>query len=211
MASINFYAANGLEGPFDIDMAGSGLGFFGAGGFGRSVRVGEYQDNTYVTDGNGVVQGPQSNNVKWVDAGSGELPGDTVLNLLDVPNASATLNIQFTHATPVQVQNAELCIYDRNDTDAGPSGVTTKAYETLHPCVTQSGLLGSGDATWSTPAGSSVLEMAQSPGLSGLYAGDGSLSVHEDETHDWFACLSASPDSIGSKTQFGLHFAVEYL
>jgi hypothetical protein len=29
--------------------------------------------------------------------------------------------------------------------------------------------------------------------------------------HDWFIAMSASPDSIGSKTDFGLYFTLEYL
>jgi hypothetical protein len=29
--------------------------------------------------------------------------------------------------------------------------------------------------------------------------------------HDWYIALSASPDSIGSKTDFGLYFTLEYL
>jgi len=29
--------------------------------------------------------------------------------------------------------------------------------------------------------------------------------------HDWYVGLSASPDSIGSKTDFGLYFTLEYL
>jgi hypothetical protein len=212
MAEIKFYAANGLGGAFDIDMAGSGLGFFGSGGFGASVAVGDYQENTYVTDGNGAVQGPQSNNVKWTHANSGELSGGTNLHLLDIPNANATLNPRFTHSTAVKVQNVELRIYDRTSIDVGASGVTTKACELLHPSNTQSGLLGSGESTWTTPAGSGVvLTMAQSPGESGLYAGNGSSSVHEDTRHDFYVILSARPDSIGSKSQYSLYFALEYL
>ena len=29
--------------------------------------------------------------------------------------------------------------------------------------------------------------------------------------HDWYVALSASPESIGSKTDFGLYFTLEYL
>ncbi len=39
MATIKFYADGGLDGDFDIDMAGSGIGFYGSGGFGGSVAV----------------------------------------------------------------------------------------------------------------------------------------------------------------------------
>lgn len=212
MASIDFYVDNGIGSDFNIDTSGSGLGFYGSGGFGASVSVGEYQDNTYVTDGNGATQGPQANNVKWRHANSGEISGSTVLNLLDIPNSQSTLKISFTHATAVKVQNCEMRIYDRSSINNAASGVTTKAAEIIHPSATQTGSLGSGDSSWVTPAGSSVvLSLAQSPGESGLLAGDGTTSTTTDTRHDWYVSLSASPDSIGSKTNYGLYFSCEYL
>ena len=211
MATIKFYTADGLSGPMDVDLAGSGLGFYSSG-FGSSVAVGEYQDTTYVSDSNGAQQGPQSNNVKWTHANSGELSGGTNLHLQDIPNAQSTMNVRFTHTSSVQVQNVEMRIYDRSDITAGASGVTTKAYETLHPSPLQSGLLGSGTTSWTTPAGSgTTLSMAQSPGASGLNAGNGSSSVTASEQHDWYLCLSARPDSIGSKSLYGCYISLEYL
>ena len=212
MAAIKFFADSGLGGAFDIDMAGSGLGFYGSGGFGASVAVASYQDNTYVTDANGAAQGPQANNVKWTHANSGEIPVATNLHLQDIPNQQSTLRVRFTHGSAVQVQNVELRIYDRVTITVGASGVTTKAYETLHPSALQTGLLGSGTTSWTTPAGSGVtLGLAQSPGESGLYAGNGAASVHQDVIHDWYVCLAARPDSIGSKTQYGMYVSLEYL
>lgn len=212
MAQIKFYADTGLGSDFDIDMAGSGLGFYGSGGFGAPVAVASYQDNTYVTDGNGAQQGPQANNVKWTHANSGELSGSTNLDLRNIPNSQATIKISFTHTTSVQVQNVELRVYDRANVNSGASGVTTKAYQCLHPSPLQTGLLGSGGTSWTTPAGSgTTLSLAQSPGESGLYAGNGGTSVREDTRHDWYVCLSARPDSIGSKTQYGMYVSLEYL
>lgn len=215
MATIAFYIDPGLgDGDFNIDSGGSAIGFYGAGGFGASVAVGSYQENTYSTDSNGAVQGPQANNVKWTHANSGEISGSTNLNLLDIPNANATMNIRFTHTSDVQVQNAELLIYDRTTTTSAASGVTTQAYQCLHPSTSQSGSLGSGAATWTECDGSGSstgISLAQSPGTSGLNAGNGSTSTTADDRHDWYVCLSASPDSIGSKTQYGMYFSLEYL
>lgn len=36
-------------------------------------------------------------------------------------------------------------------------------------------------------------------------------SNHQAKRHDWYIALSASPDSIGSKTDYGLYFTLEYL
>jgi hypothetical protein len=211
MAAITFYVDDDLSGIFDIATAGSGLGFFGAGGFGNSVAVGAYQDNTYVTDGNGSVEGPQANNVKWTASNSGEIAGSVQLNVQYIPNAKATMNVRFTNDTAVQVQNAELRIYDRSDITAGASGVTTYGYECIH--VSSSTVVaGSGLTTWTNLVGDDTpLSLAQSPGISGLYAGNGSTSTRDDTRHDWYVCLSAHPDSIGSKTSYGMVCLLEYL
>ncbi len=35
----------------------SGVGFYGSGSFGASIQVGQYQENTYMTDSAGAVAG----------------------------------------------------------------------------------------------------------------------------------------------------------
>lgn len=212
MALIKFYIEDGFAEAFDIDLAGSGLGFFGAGGFGRSVAVGEYQDNTFATDANGAVAGQQANNVKYRHANSGEIEGAQVLNLLNIANYHATVNIRFTHTSAVQVQNVEMCIYDRVNFGSGGVGVVTQLAELIHPSIVESGNLGSGDTAWQTAEGTgNMMELAQSPGTSGLYAGNGISSVQTDTRHDWYLAMSASPSSIGSKDDYGLFFSLEYL
>ena len=208
MAAIDFFIDT--DQSFGVDLAGSGLGFYGSG-FATSVAVGAYQDTTYVTDENGVVEGPAARNVKWAHAGSGTVSGPTTLPLTSIPNYQSTLNVRFTHGSAVQVQNVEARIYDRNDINVAASGVTTKVAEIIHPNASQ-GATGSGDSAWVTPYGSSlVVDMAQSPGESGEYAHNGTTSTRTDTRHDWFLAISASPDSIGSKTQYGLYVSLEYL
>jgi hypothetical protein len=207
MAAITFYGDS--AGPFNIDLQGSGLGFYGSGGFGASVAVAAWQDNTYITDGNGAIQGPQSNNVKWTHANSGEVSGSTNLGLQYIPNAQATLNIRFTHGSAVQVQNAELRIYDRVTITVGATGVTTRVAEIIHTSPSQV-VVGSGDSAWITPEGSgTTVPLVQSPGISGI-AGHGSSTTPAAQ-HDWYVAISARPDSIGSKTQYGMYVALEYL
>jgi hypothetical protein len=174
--------------------------------------VADYQGRTFVTDGNGVVQGPEAQNCIWANA-TGVIPGQAGggIRLLELPNYQSTLNIRFTNATAAQVQNAKLRIYDRSNINLGASGVTTKVAEIIHPYVAQE-TNGSGDNSWITPAGSSIIvDMASSPGLSGWQAPANGAGSHEDTRHDWYAAIAASPDSIGSKTDFGLYFSMEYL
>ena len=213
MAQIDFLI-NQTGFDYDLKLGGSGLAFFGDAGFGASVEVGKYQGTTYVSDGTGSVKGAQAQNVKYANAQSGILgTASSGIGLRAIPNYQATLNIRFTHSAKVKAQNCELRVYDRSSINRAASGVTTKVAEIIHPRVTQFAT-GSGDNTWITPGGSGVVvNFANSPGSSGFYAGDGvtAISTKLSKRHDWYAAISASPDSIGNKTQYGLFFALEYI
>ena len=213
MAKIDFLI-NQTGFDYDLKLGGSGLAFFGSSGFGSSVEVGKYQGTTFVSDGNGATKGAQAQNIKFHNAGSGILgSAASGIGLQAIPNYQSTLNIRFTHSSQVKAQNCELRIYDRSNINNAASGVTTKVAEIIHPRVTQTAT-GSGDSQWITPRGSGVVvNFANSPGVSGFFAGDGVsvISQKQSTRHDWYAALSASPDSIGNKTQFGLFFALEYI
>ena len=206
MALISFLAGEN----FGInDLSGSGLGFYGDNGFGASVEVGSYQGHTFITNSTGTAQGPEADNVKWSHPGSGII-GQTGLGLplRSIPNYQATLNIRFTHGSVVKTQNAQVRIYDRTNINNPASGITTKTAQIIHPSTTQ-GLTGSGDTIWNTPAGSGIIQvLANSPGTSGLSPNGPNTT---DVQHDWYLAISASPDSIGSKTQYGLFASLEYL
>lgn len=211
MAAVDFYA-----GQFAIQaLSGSGLGFYGET-FGASVNVSEWQQTTYITNGAGTAQGPQVNNIQFLNSQSGVVNSATSgIGLININNYLATLNIRFTHSSSVQVQNAKVRIYDRSNINNPASGVTTKVAELINTAVSQL-VAGSGDTTWtsitSANGGSGTLvSLANSPGMSGLYAGNGSNSVRPDTRHDFFLAISQSPDSIGSKTLNGLYFSCEYL
>lgn len=211
MATINFYAG-GFGFPIN-NLSGSGLGFFGPGGFGASVPVSAFQDTTYIVSSNGVSMGPQVNNVKYIHSASGQVTGGTNLGLQFIPNYQSTLNIRFTHTSPVRTQNAQLRIYDRVDINNPASGVVTAVCPIIHPSTSQL-VAGSGGLNWQLPAGSSYVNMSVlsngalfSPGLSGL-SPNGVSTV--DMTHDFYCSISCSPNSIGSKL-YGLWFQTEYL
>ena len=203
MATIAFYT-NGHS----TAVGGSAVGFYGST-FGNSVTVGSYQDTTWITDSNGTLQGPQADNIKWTHPSSGSINGAASVVLTAIPNYLATLNIRFTHATAVRLQNSKLRIFDRSNINNNASGVTTKVAEIVHPTLTQTNN-GSGSSSWNTPGGSgSILTFAfPSPGMSGLAPNGPSTSA---DRHDFYCAISASPDSVGSKTQYALYFECEYL
>lgn len=205
MALIQFYAG---EGNNIANLSGSGLGFYGDAGFGYSVPVGLYNGRTFITDSTGTAQGPEVDNNKYAgastvivgQAGSG-------INLRQLPNYLSTVNIRFTHATPVQVQNAKVYGFDRVNQNNNPSGVNLMAAQIIHPDTTQV-MNGSGTAAWVNIKGSTTtLPITSGPGTSGL-SPNGIGTV--DSRHDWFLSLSASPQSVGAK-EFGLFMELEYL
>ena len=204
MATISFLAGENFT---IANLSGSGLGFYG-GGFGYSVNVGEYQDSTFITDSNGTSQGPQVDNIKYQNAQSGIINGaSSGINIVNIPNYLGSLNVRFTHSTAVKTQNAKLRIYDRSSINNPASGVTCKVAELVHPSTSQL-VTGSGSTVWATPTGSSVvMSLTASPGISGQRPNGANTSATD---HDWYFAISASPDSIGSKTQFGLYVELEY-
>jgi len=211
-AAIDFFAGSGSN---EIDLAGSGLGFFGAT-FGSSVQVSQYQDTTFITNGVGSVNGGQADNLKYVGTTSGvSINGGATVDLTTVPQVSGTLNTRFTFDTVVKTQNGELRIYDRTTIDNGPSGVTCRASQIVNggsgvnPTTGAAQTWNAGDDGWRVLAGSgTTMRLLAAPGSGGLSPSGVDTT---DTRHDWYAALSASPDSIGSKTLFGLYVSLEYL
>jgi len=190
------------------NLSGSGLGFYSTG-FGGSISVGTFNGVTFVTDSNGLVQGPQCNNCTYLNTASGMLNSSTSgIHILNMPNYLATLNINFTHTSAVRLQNSKIFIYDRVSTSNLASGVTTRVVEVVHPSLIQNGYLGSGLPYWQTPNGSSYLALSASPGQSGTSINGANTTQN---VHDYYVNISASPDSIGSKTMYGLLFQTEFL
>jgi len=210
MAAIDFFS----HGIVVENLSGSGLGFYGTS-FGSSVQVGAYQNSTFITDGNGTEEGPQVDNLEWVHPDSGSINGLGAITLRSIPNMHATLNPRFTHGSAVQVQNVKARIYDRTNIDNPATGVTTQVAELIH-IDNDNDDNGSGDLTWIeiTPingGNGTIVDLANSPGEEGLFAGNGEVSTRADTQHDWYIALSASPDSIGSKTLYGFYIELEFL
>lgn len=204
-AAISFYGTNNI---LIYHLSNSGVGFYGDAGFGASVQVGEYQGRSYITDSNGTAQGPEISNVKYLHPNSGTLGQvSSGVNLVNIPNYQATLNVRATFDSAVKTQNAEFRIYDRSSINNPASGVTCKVAEIIHPSQLQS-VNGSGDTAWITAAGSGVpVPLVASPGVSGERPAGANTTATQ---HDWYLILSASPDSVGSKTLFGGYMSLEY-
>lgn len=239
MAEIKFYAniqgnSQSADGELINHAAGSGIGFYG-NTFGVSVPIGTRQSTTFTTNSLGTSQGSQLNNTTMYTSGDSLTPGRVKVNgagdiaLDKLPNYLCPLNIRFTHTEPVRVQNCKLRIFDRNNIEKHASGVVTWVYEARHPATSQnySNLSHKGRElnTWYEfdPLDPMTdMNFTSSPGTSGTNTNvqdTNSLlgwlttngSLHEASRHDWYVALSSEPITIGSKTQYGLYFSLEYL
>jgi len=150
-----------------LSTGGSGLGFYGAS-FGTSVPLNAYQSTTFMTSADGQTQGAAAKNIKCIpnsvdvvsESGLVQSQGGVPSQLVKINGTEATLTIEFTNDTYVNVQNAQLRIYDRNFSINNPaSGVNTKVCEIVNfdgrsydswlgssPDI--SAYSGSGDALW---------------------------------------------------------------
>lgn len=237
MAEIKFYANikdQSGDGELINHSAGSGLGFYG-NGFGISVPVGSQQTTTFVTNANGTSEGARLNNTSLVSSGTPLTAGTvsinsaSAINLDRLPNYLCPLNIRFTHSEAVKVQNCKLRIFDRNNINNHASGVVTYVYESRHPATSQSvsnlSHRGRVENSWyEFDPVNAMADMAftSSPGASGkntnsqdtsptLGYSSNEGSLHTSTRHDWYLALSSEPVTIGSKTNYGLYFTVEYL
>lgn len=163
------------------------------------------------------------------------------VDLDELPNYLCPLNIRFTHDQPVKVQNCKLRIFDRTNTDNHAEDVITYVYEARHPgelgSHAQYSMRGRTSSTASKantwfvyePGVTDMVDMpfTASPGMSGYNTNSSDTNAanygvsadnflnegvtHTSQRHDWYVALSSEPISVGSKTNYGLYFSVEYL
>lgn len=220
---------------------GSGLGFFGgAFGISVPVGEYQDATFVCNSNGtaSGVKASNTKFLADFVEENSGVSWNGSDYGTSGIPNYAAPLNIRFTHEEGVRVQNCRLRVFDRNDIENHASGVTTQIFEVRHPHAlaghdANKGPLAHRAKTtheWSTyRAGTAMSDLAvtSGPGPSGLNTVTGDplpeldgiyrnwISQSGDACratrHDWYLAISASPDTIGSKTDYGLYFTLEYL
>jgi len=204
MSEINMYIA---ENDVKID-TGESLGFFGPDGFGDPLSISEYNGRTFVTNSSGSVSHEECDNCRKISS-SGVIIGQTGtgIDLINLPNYLATINLRFTHPQAVLVQNARLIAFDGSDISNAPTGLSTYGAEIIHTSRSQTAT-GIGDTAWVQMAGSGqVLNLVDSPGTSGISPfGPATISTR----HDWYIALSVAP-TIPSDKSFSFRAELEYI
>jgi len=204
MSKVNVYIA---ETDIKIDN-GEALGFYGYNGFGSPLSLNEFNGRTFVTNIAGSIAYEECDNCRRTSA-SGVIIGQTGsgINLQNLPNYLATINLRFTHPQPVLIQNARLIVFDGSDTGNAPTGLNVYGAEIIHTSKLQTDT-GTGDSVWTLMQGSvTQLNLVDSPGTSGISPLGPATT---DTRHDWYVALSASPTTPGDKT-FSFRIDLEYI
>ena len=197
MSEINMYIA---ETDVKID-TGEALGFFGSDGFGDPLSLNEFNGRTFVTNTSGSVAYEECDNCRRISS-SGVIIGQTGtgINIRNLPNYLATVNLRFTHPQAVLIQNVQLIANV-------PTGLDVYGAEIIHTSRLQTET-GTGDTVWIKMEGSGQpLYLVDSPGTSGT-SPLGPATI--DTRHDWYVALSTSPTTPGGK-QFNFQMDLEYI
>ena len=204
MAAINMHIA---ETDVKID-TGEALGFFGSEGFGDPLSLNEFNGRTFVTTSSGSPAYEECDNCRR-NSSSTVIVGQTGtgIDLPDLPNYLATINLRFTHPQSVLVQNVKLIAFDGNDVTNAPTGLNVYGAEIIHTSRLQTAT-GTGDTVWTKMEGSGQqLNLVDSPGTSGIGPlGPATISTR----HDWYVALSVAPTTPGDKT-FGFRANLEFI
>lgn len=180
------------------DVSTNTIVFSGTGGISTPITVGNWQDETHIgTDDPGADQCGSNHvpNVKYISDTQADIGGGTIsLNDTNIAATQCTLRIYFTDASSVATSNARFYSFDGTTATAEAVGIEAYAWER-----------GVGTATW-------TLINDDSGNTGGDNAGE-YLSISDDTAateHTYYICVSARPESVGSKTQFDFGIALTY-
>ncbi len=174
-----------LQGGTATEIGTSDILQFAGATFDSAITVSQHNDSTHVeTDvGGDKSEDNGPHNTKYIDSGVVSHNGGGTAAVDSISEANCPLKVNFTNEPAVAVTNHTLYAYDASTTTDGPTDVTFFAAE-------------QGDSTWTAAEGSGS---AVSVGTSA-----------SGTSHDFFFLVSASPDSVGEKTDFKIRDELTY-
>ena len=173
-----------LQGTTPTTIGATDIIQFAGATFDSAITVGAYNDSTHVESSAGVndSEGNSPKNSKYLTSSTVDVGAGSV-NLNTVSTANCPLKINFAHDSAVAVTNHILYAYNGTTTTAAPTGVTFYAAE-------------QGDSTWTNAEGSAAA----------VSVADSAAAT----SHDFYFLISASPESVGEKTDFVLRDELTY-
>lgn len=187
MAEYTWY----LQGSTPTEIEDTDLLQFAGGTFDSPIVVSEFNDSTHVESSVGAddSSGNTPNNNKFISqsgGGGGKSQadwGDGIEDLDAILQAECALKINFSHGSAVSVSGHKIYAYDGSTPATGPVNVTFKIAEL-------------GDTNFTEAEGSG----------SALSVADSGSST----SHDFYFIVSASPDTVGEKTDFIIRDELTY-
>ena len=148
---------------------------FSDGTFGNPVTVSSYNDGTHVRSSGGAddSDGNTPNNVKYIASGTGDW-GDGTESLESITDGECPLKITIAYDSAITVTDISMYAYDGSTTTNAPANMTVQMAE-------------SGDSAWTQAHGSG----------SALAIDDSSTPA---TSHDFYVLVSASPTTVGVKS-----------
>lgn len=199
MATFTWFAYIGA-GPAFADIAANTVVFSSSlTDLATNITVASFQDGTHLGNGDpGTDQcgANHANNVKYLTSGTMSVNGAGSENITDANLATTecTLRVHFTDAASVATSSARFYSYDGTTTTTEAVGVDAYAFE----------------------RGVAATAWTQINDDSGNIGGDNTserLAVTNQAAateHTFYFAVSASPESVGGKTQFDLGLALTY-
>lgn len=183
----------------------------------KNQKIGEYQDISFVTQNKTISVVAVINNVQYLTSSTAivsgaphaeNAPGAT-LNVRNIPNNAATLNLCFNKVPAATVSSCKMYFHTAQTSGVSPVNFDIKYYECFH-VSTDPAVTGSGLTTWGSIAASSTsfIPLRANPGLSGV---NPSGSVTAGTQHDWYICFSATPINPYPKASFNISCMIEYV
>ena len=181
-----------LQGVTPTEIESDDIIQFAGATFDSPIVVSAFNDSTHVESSVGAddSSGNTPNNNKFISqsGGGGGVSqadwGDGTEDIDDILEAECALKINFSHGSAVAVSSHIIYAYDGSTPATGPVDVTFYIAEL-------------GDTQWVNADGSG----------SALSVGDSGSST----SHDFFFLISASPDSVGEKTDFVIRDELTYI
>ena len=162
------------------------LAFFGNGGYGSPIQVGQYNDamhiRTSVGDDSDACAPPHLTNIKFISSSEASVNGGSTISLTSLAQANC-IRITVNSDTSVAIIATRFYAYDSSNVDNPPPNITFKAVKL-------------GSASWSTPHGRT----------NAVSLGD---SLTPATSHQFYVAMSLTPTSTGASNLFTVRFEAD--
>lgn len=189
-----------VDTPAWVSVGSNTVVFSGSGGLTTPITVGNWQDETHLgagDPGSDLCAGTHANNVKYISSTQCDVNGGGTQNNSAVVATESTLQVLFTDGSSVATTNARFYSFDGTTETNEAVGIEAYAFE-------QGGV----STDWFQINDDSANIGGDNSGTPNEYlALDNQGAATE---HTFYVCVSARPETVGSKTQFDFGVALTY-